>query len=94
MVGSRRQGWAIYAAMMTLFVVAVAVVYAAEVHADAGACDAAGVHGGNLEGKEQRFGIALLVAVRRGHDRRVVRRGQRGDGVAHRPRRRRSRWRT
>ena len=40
-----------------------------------------------------RFGIALLVAVRRRHHRRVVRRGQRRDGVADRHRRRRSRWR-
>ncbi len=65
MVGSRRQGWAVFAAMMTLFVVAVALIYAAEVHPTA-AMDAAGVHGPNLEGKEQRFGIAsssLFVAV-------------------------------
>jgi potassium-transporting ATPase potassium-binding subunit len=65
MVGSRRQGWAVFAAMMTLFVVAVAVIYAAEVHPTA-AMDAAGVHGANLEGKEQRFGIAsssLFAAV-------------------------------
>ncbi len=65
MVGSRRQGWAVFAAMMTLFVVAVAVVYAAEVHPTA-AMDAAGVSGPNLEGKEQRFGIAsssLFAAV-------------------------------
>ena len=32
MVGSRRQGWAIFAAMAILFVVGVAVVYAAEQH--------------------------------------------------------------
>ena len=66
MVGSRRQGWAIFAAMMTLFIVAVAVVYAAEVHPTRRdgrrrACTAP-----NLEGKEQRFGIAsssLFAAV-------------------------------
>ena len=65
MVGSRRQGWAVFAAMMTLFIVAVALIYAAEVHPTA-AMDAAGVHGPNLEGKEQRFGIAsssLFVAI-------------------------------
>ena len=65
MVGNRRQGWAVFAAMMTLFIVAVGLVYAAEVHPTA-AMDAAGVHGPNLEGKEQRFGIAsssLFVAV-------------------------------
>ena len=57
MVGSRRQGWAVFAAMMALFIVAVALVYAAEIHPTA-AMDAAGVHGPNMEGKEQRFGIA------------------------------------
>src|SRR4051812_35063574 len=57
MVGSRRQGWALYAAMFTLFAVGVAVVYAAEAHGSP-AQHAAGVLGGNLEGKETRFGIA------------------------------------
>ena len=45
--------------------------------------------GGNMEGKEQRFGIASSRPVRRGHHRRLVRRGQRRDGVAHRAGRRR-----
>jgi K+-transporting ATPase ATPase A chain len=65
MVGSRRQGWAVFAAMMTLFIVAVAVVYASEIHPTP-AMEAAGISGPNLEGKEQRFGIAstsLFVAV-------------------------------
>ena len=65
MVGNRRQGWAIYAAMMFLFLVAVTVAYAAETHGTP-AMRAAGVHGFNMEGKEQRFGIpssALWVAV-------------------------------
>jgi K+-transporting ATPase ATPase A chain len=65
MVGSRRQGYAIFAAMSILFVVAVGVAYAAEAHGSP-AQHAAGLHtaafhgstGGNLEGKEQRFGIA------------------------------------
>jgi potassium-transporting ATPase potassium-binding subunit len=65
MVGSRRQGWAIFAAMSVLFVASVVVVYVAEQHGTP-AQHAAGVHtsaisgstGGNLEGKEQRFGIA------------------------------------
>jgi K+-transporting ATPase ATPase A chain len=65
MVGSRRQGWAIFAAMSTLFVAAVVVVYLAEQHGTP-AQHLAGVNthaltgstGGNLEGKEQRFGIA------------------------------------
>ena len=72
MVGSRRQGWAIFAAMAVLFVAGVVVVYVAEQHGTP-AQHAAGLHtaadgstGGNLEGKEQRFGIAnsaLFTAV-------------------------------
>jgi K+-transporting ATPase ATPase A chain len=65
MVGSRRQGWALFAAMTIMFVAGVAVLYAAEVHGTP-AQHAAGLHtqvytgstGGNMEGKEQRFGIA------------------------------------
>ncbi|HWA54636.1 MAG TPA: potassium-transporting ATPase subunit KdpA, partial [Solirubrobacterales bacterium] len=65
MVGSQRQGWAIFSAMLALFVVGVAVVYMAEQHGTV-AQHAAGLHthafsgstGGNMEGKEQRFGIA------------------------------------
>jgi potassium-transporting ATPase potassium-binding subunit len=65
MVGSRRQGYAILAAMLVLFVGGVTVAYAAEAHGSP-AQHAAGLHtqaiagstGGNLEGKEQRFGIA------------------------------------
>jgi K+-transporting ATPase ATPase A chain len=57
MVGSRRQGWALYAAMLVLFVAGVGIVCAAEAHGSV-AQHAAGIAGGNLEGKETRFGIA------------------------------------
>jgi K+-transporting ATPase ATPase A chain len=65
MVGSRRQALAVFATMFILFFAAVTVAYAAEAHGSA-AQHAAGLHtqvianstGGNLEGKEQRFGIA------------------------------------
>jgi K+-transporting ATPase ATPase A chain len=57
MVGNRRQGWAIYAAMLSLMIVAVVVVALAE-NGSTPAMDAAGVAGINMEGKEQRFGIA------------------------------------
>jgi K+-transporting ATPase ATPase A chain len=65
MVGSQRQGWAIFSAMFVLFIAGVAVVYFAEQHGTP-AQHLAGLHthafdgstGGNLEGKEQRFGIA------------------------------------
>jgi potassium-transporting ATPase potassium-binding subunit len=57
MVGRRRQGWAVFAAMLALFVVGTVVVYAAEVHGTP-AMHAAGAHGSNLTGKEVRFGAA------------------------------------
>jgi potassium-transporting ATPase potassium-binding subunit len=57
MVGNRRQGWAIYSAMLILFVIGVVIVAIAENHATP-AMDAAGIHGFNMEGKEQRFGVA------------------------------------
>jgi potassium-transporting ATPase potassium-binding subunit len=56
MVGSRRQGWAIYAAMLLLMVAAVSILYVAESHGTP-AMQAAGIDGFNMEGKEQRFGI-------------------------------------
>jgi K+-transporting ATPase ATPase A chain len=65
MVGSQRQGWAIFAAMFVLFVGGVAVVYMAEQHgtpsqhlAGLNTHTFSGSTGGNMEGKEQRFGIA------------------------------------
>jgi K+-transporting ATPase ATPase A chain len=65
MTGNRRQGYAIYGVVMFMFLSAVAVAYIAEAHGSP-AQHAAGLHthvvtgssGGNLEGKEQRFGIA------------------------------------
>jgi K+-transporting ATPase ATPase A chain len=65
MVGSRKQGWAIYSAMTVMFVGAVTVVYLAEAHGSP-AQHLASIAGGNLEGKEQRFGIgssSLFTAV-------------------------------
>jgi K+-transporting ATPase ATPase A chain len=65
MAGNRRQGYAIFSTMMIMFLGAVIVAYIAEAHGSP-AQHAAGLHtsviagstGGNLEGKEQRFGIA------------------------------------
>jgi K+-transporting ATPase ATPase A chain len=64
MVGDERQGWAIFAAMGILFIAGVAVTYWAEAHGNP-AFTALGIHGGNMEGKEVRFGIAgsALFAV-------------------------------
>ncbi|HTW41149.1 MAG TPA: potassium-transporting ATPase subunit KdpA [Solirubrobacteraceae bacterium] len=65
MTGNRRQGYAVYGVMMFMFLGAVSVAYIAEAHGSP-AQHAAGLHthvisgsgGGNMEGKEQRFGIA------------------------------------
>ncbi len=83
MVGNRRQGWAIYAAMLSLLVVAVIVVCDRRERPATPAMDAAGVAGFNMEGKEQRFGIASTALWVVGHHGRLVRRRQRRDGVAH-----------
>jgi potassium-transporting ATPase potassium-binding subunit len=65
MAGKPRQGYAIFATMAVMFLGAAAVAYIAEAHGSP-AQHAAGLHtgviagstGGNMEGKEQRFGIA------------------------------------
>ena len=57
MVGDERQGWAIFGAMGVLFLAGVAVLYGAEAAGNP-LLHAIGVAGGNLEGKEVRFGIA------------------------------------
>ncbi|MEX3855589.1 MULTISPECIES: potassium-transporting ATPase subunit KdpA [Paraburkholderia] len=72
-VGDRRQGWALLAAMSAMFVVAAAITIHAEQHGvthlfapKAGATQSAVVQGGNMEGKEQRFGVvtsALYATV-------------------------------
>jgi K+-transporting ATPase ATPase A chain len=73
MVGDRRQGWAVLGAMTVLFVATTVVVLVAEQQAHP-ALQALGVDqamtalqsGGNMEGKETRFGIsasALFAAV-------------------------------
>ena len=56
-VGNVRQGWAILAAMLLLFIAGVAVAYGAEAAGNP-LHHALGVAGGNMEGKEVRFGVA------------------------------------
>jgi K+-transporting ATPase ATPase A chain len=73
MVGSVRQGWAIFAVMGILFVAGVAILYAAEASgnpafATLNVDQAASLlqSGGNMEGKEVRFGItasALFATI-------------------------------
>ena len=64
MVGNQRQGWAILAVMGVLFIAGVALCYWAEAHGN-DITNAMGLTGGNMEGKETRFGIAAsaLFAV-------------------------------
>jgi K+-transporting ATPase ATPase A chain len=64
MVGNTRQGWALFAAMGVLFLAGVVVAYWAEASGTA-TLNALGLTGGNMEGKEIRFGIAAsaLFAV-------------------------------
>jgi potassium-transporting ATPase potassium-binding subunit len=63
-VGDQRQGWAVLAVMGVLFIAGVAVCYWAEAHGN-DALTALGLTGGNMEGKEVRFGIpaSSLFAV-------------------------------
>ena len=63
-VGNVRQGWAVLTVMGVLFIAGVIVCYAAEAHGN-DALNALGLTGGNMEGKEVRFGIAAssLFAV-------------------------------
>src|SRR5436189_2346870 len=56
MVGNPKQGWAILAVMGVLFISGVAITYWAESNGTS-ALSALGLTGGNLEGKEVRFGI-------------------------------------
>ena len=76
MIGDQRQGWAIFSAMMIIFVVMAGIGIWAEQSGNplltaAGADQSVGAlqSGGNMEGKETRFGIVatmLFVAVTTG----------------------------
>jgi potassium-transporting ATPase potassium-binding subunit len=64
MVGNQRQGWAILAVMGVLFIAGITISYWAEADGTT-ALNALGLSGGNMEGKEVRFGIvgSSLFAV-------------------------------
>ncbi len=64
MVGNQKQGWAILGVMGVLFIAGVVVTYWAEAGGTT-AMHALGLSGGNMEGKEVRFGIVAssLFAV-------------------------------
>ncbi len=64
MVGSEKKGWAIFTAMGVLFLAGVAITYWAETAGNP-ILHSLGLEGGNMEGKETRFGIvtSALFAV-------------------------------
>jgi K+-transporting ATPase ATPase A chain len=66
MVGDKRQGWALLSAMLAILIAGVAVAYWAEANGNP-ILSSLGLDpsGGNMEGKETRFGIAMsaLYAV-------------------------------
>ena len=64
MVGNQKQGWAIFSVMGILFLAGVVVVYAAEAAGNP-IMHGLGIAGGNMEGKEVRFGVlaSSLFAV-------------------------------
>jgi len=64
MVGNQRQGWVLLAAMGVLFIAGILVTYWAEANGT-NTLNALGLTGGNMEGKEVRFGIvaSALFAV-------------------------------
>ena len=77
MARDQRHGWAVWGAMAILFAAGVAVCYPAEAHGNPALAGlAVDQTAGNMEGKEARFGVAGLGALRRRDDRRLVRRRQ------------------
>ena len=95
MVGSRRQALAIFATMFVMFFGAVVVAYAAEAHGSPAQHAAGLVTAASREHHRRQHGgqgAALrhrrLRAVRRRHDRHLVRRRQQLDRVLHGARRR------
>ena len=89
LVGDRRQGWALFAAMFTLWIASAGLATYFEVDGNP-KVEALGVSGdaGSMEGKEVRFGAADVRPVRRDHDRHVDGRGHRGPRQLHAARRR------
>ena len=83
MVHDERQGWAIFAAMGVLFLAGVTIAYRSEAHGNpafaafnVASTPSAVQAGGNMEGKEVRFGPGAVGLVGNGDDRHFVRRGQ------------------
>lgn len=60
LVGNRKQGWAIFAAMSTLFIIGLGVALWSELQTSK-LLQPLGIVGGNMEGKEVRFGVVPSV---------------------------------
>ncbi len=60
MVKDTRQGWAIFATIMIIFLICLAIMYAAEAYGNPILTNL-GANGPNMEGKEVRFGIVQSV---------------------------------
>ncbi len=82
----RRQGWVLFAAMFVLWIGAAAAATAFELHGNPEIHAA----GGNMEGKEVRFGARSIWPFRGEHDRHFDRRGHCGPRQLHAARRRSS----
>ena len=88
MTGSQRHGWAVWAAMALLCLAGVTVIYAMESRGNPllhgiDQRTSAVQPGGNMEGKEVRFGIAANRAFRHHDDGRELRRRQRHARFVH-----------
>lgn len=59
MIGNRRQAFVLYVFMTAILLAGAFVIYANEAAGNPILAHVLGVHGPNMEGKEQRFGIAL-----------------------------------
>ena len=75
MIGREREGWALLAVMMLFMVAGCAIAYWAEAAGNP-LLHTLGVSGGNMEGKEVRFGIPQSVTLGDAHHRRLQRLGQ------------------
>jgi K+-transporting ATPase ATPase A chain len=66
MTGNRKHGWAVWSAMAVLFLASLLVCWTAEARGNPRLRSSAQIAGGNMEGKETRFGIfnsALFATV-------------------------------
>ncbi len=85
LVKDQRQGWVLFAVMFSIWIGARRPRHALRETDGNPKLQAIGAVGGNMEGKEVRFGTAIVGAVRRLDDRHVDGRGQLARTTATRP---------